>query len=182
MSDTQPQARRFPFLLTLSVLGNLVLLGLLAGIFLKGPHKGYGDRDRGPDKPGIELSKEDREAVRELMHASFEAGREAVEVRRGAEKTLAEVLRAEPYNEEAARTALNNLRDADKQARDIVADRMIDGLDELSAEQRALVAKLMTGNMDRRGKRGERLEKFRERRDGERSDRPLEAPPAPPPE
>lgn len=179
MSDTQPQPRRFPFLLTLSVLGNLVLLGLLAGIFLKGPHKGDDGRSRAPDRPGFELSKDDREAVRELMHASFEAGREAIEVRRGAEKTLAEVLRADPYNEEAARTALANLREADKQARDIVGDRMFEGLGELSSDQRALVAKLMTGNMDRRGQRGERLEKFRDRRADQRRDAPGEPPPPP---
>ena len=51
---------------------------------------------------------------------------------------------------------------------------MFDGLAELSPAQRALVAKIMSGNMEKRGKRGERLEKWRERR-GERKD-------APPPE
>lgn len=161
MSDVRP--RRFPFLLTVSVLGNLVLLGLIAGIFLKAPQRG-GER-HGPDRPGFELSQEDREAVRNLMRESFEAGRDALEARRVQERRLAEVLKAEPYDEAAARAALADLREADKVARDIVADRMFEGLDELSPDQRELVAKLMAGNLEKRGKRHDRIEKFRERRE-----------------
>lgn len=170
MSETQ--VRRFPFWLTVSVLGNLVLLGLLAGIFLNAPkpprHDGKSDR------PHIVLSDEDREAVRQLMRDSFEAGREAMEVRRAAERTLAETLRAEPYDETAARTALANLREADRAARDIVADRMFDGLSELSPDQRALVAKIMAGNLDKRGKAHDKIKKFREMRGKESPPQPEE--------
>lgn len=169
---SEPQVRRFPFWLTVSVLGNLVLLGLLAGIFLNAPKPPRHDA-RG-DRPHITLSEGDREAVRQLMRESFEAGREAMEVRRAAERTLAETLRAEPYNEAAARAALANLREADRAARDIVADRMFDGLGELSPDQRALVAKIMAGNLDKRGKRHDKIKKFQEMRG--------EDPPRPPPE
>jgi len=169
MSDAQP--RRFPFLLTLSVLGNLVLLGLVAGIFLKAQPGSDHGRGHGPDHPGFEMSREDREAVRRLMHDSFEAGRDAIEARREAERDLVDVLSADPYSEEAARGALARLREADKVSRDIVADRMFDGLDELSPEQRVLVAKLMAGNLEKRGKRSERIEKWRERRDERLRDR-----------
>lgn len=162
----EPQVRRFPFWLTLSVLGNLVLIGLLAGIFLNAAPKP--GRDWRPHGPGPQLSAGDREAVRDLMRESFEAGREAMQVRREAERNLADTLKAEPYNEEAARTALTELREADRTARDIVADRMFEGLDELSPEQRALVANIMSGNLEKRGKRGERLEKWRERREERR--------------
>jgi uncharacterized membrane protein len=162
MSD--PQVRRFPFWLTLSVLGNLVLIGLLAGIFLNTPPGP--DRDRGGPggPPGFELSQKDREGVRELMRASVDAGREALRARRAAERGLADALRAEPYDEAAARAALSALREADRIARDTVADRMFDGLDELNPNQRALVARIMSGNMEKRGKAGERLERLRERR------------------
>jgi uncharacterized membrane protein len=160
---SEPQVRRFPFWLTLSVLGNLVLIGLLAGIFLNAPPKP--GKDWRPNGPGPELSAGDREAVRELMRESFEAGREAMQVRREAERNLADTLKAEPYDEDAARAALAELREADRIARAIVADRMFEGLDELSPEQRALVAKIMSGNLEKRGKRGERLEKWRERRE-----------------
>lgn len=170
MSETQP--RRFPFWLTLSVLGNLVLLGLLAGIFLKAPKPMHARIHE--DRPAIMLSEEDRAAVRQLMRESFEAGREAMEVRRTAERTLAETLRAEPYDEAAARAALASLREADRTARDIVADRMFDGLSDLSPDQRALVAKIMAGNLDKRGKRHDKIKKFREHRG--------EAPPPPPEE
>jgi uncharacterized membrane protein len=173
MSDQQPQVRRFPFWLTLSVLGNLVLIGLLAGIFLKAP-KGFDHgRPPGGQKPGFELTKSEREGVRNLMRESFEAGREAMMARREAERGLVDALRAEPYDDATVRAALARLREADRIARDKVSDRMLEGLDELNADQRALVAKIMSGNMDKRGKRGERLEKWRERRD-ERRDAPPE--------
>jgi uncharacterized membrane protein len=162
MSD--PQVRRFPFWLTLSVLGNLVLIGLLAGIFLNTPPRPGWDRGGPGERPGFELSQQDREGVRQLMRASFDAGREALRARRAAERRLADALRAEPYDEAAARAALSTLREADRIARDTVADRIFDGLDELNPNQRALVARIMSGNMEKRGKAGERLERLRERR------------------
>lgn len=177
MSEQQPQARRFPFWLTLSVLGNLVLVGLLAGIFLKGPLGHDPGRDRGKGAHGIELTEAERDGVRQLMRESSEAGREAMVVRREAERELAEVLRAEVYDDAAARAALTRLREADRAARDTVGDHMFDGLAELSPSQRAMVSKIMSGNMERRGKRGERLEKFRERREERKADRTEPAPP-----
>lgn len=160
---SEPQKRRFPFVLTLSVLVNLVLVGLIAGVLLKGPAK----RERVPagERPGIELSREDRDTVRQLMRSSFEVSRDALEIRHAAERRLVEVLRADPYDEAAARAALVELREADRAARDIVADRMFDGMGELTPEQRALVAHLIAGNAERRGDRHDRLEKFRERRE-----------------
>lgn len=179
---SEPQVRRFPFWLTLSVFGNLVLLGLLAGIFLKAPNPGRGLPDRGG--PEIVLSDADREAVRALMRESFDAGREAMLTRHKAEKELAETLRAEPYDEAASRAALVRLREADLAAREIIADRMFDGMDELSPDQRALVAKIISGNLDKRGKRHDRIEKLKERREEWRERRGLDDPPpeGPPPE
>ncbi len=164
---SEPQVRRFPFWLTVSVLINLVLVGLLAGVFLNAPAKPDHGRGGHGDRPGSELSREEREGVRKLMRASFESGREAMDVRREAERNLADALRADPYDEAAVRTALASLREADRIARDIIADRMFDGLDELNSNQRALVARIMAGNMEKRGKTRERLEKFRERRESE---------------
>ena len=169
MSETQ--VRRFPFWLTLSVLGNLVLLGLLAGIFLNAPkpprHDGKGDR------PHIALSDEERQAVRQLMRESFEAARPAMEIRREAERALAETLKSEPYNAEAARAALDHLRETDRTAREIVGNHMFDRLDTLSPEQREVIAMIIAGNIEKRGKRHDKIKKFRENRgDG----------PPPPPE
>jgi uncharacterized membrane protein len=173
MSD--PQVRRFPFWLTASVLINLVLVGLLAGVFLNGPPKPDPGRGGHGDRPVSELSREEREGVRQLMRASFESGREAMEARREAERHLADTLRADPYDATAARAALTSLREADRIARDTVADRMFDGLDELSPRQRAMVARIMAGNMDKRGRAGERFEKFRERREERREGEAPEA-------
>ena len=159
---SEPQVRRFPFLLTLSVLTNLVLLGLIAGVLYKA--RPVDPPPRG-ERPGFELSREDRDAVRQLMRASFEAGRESLEARHAAERHLVEVLCAETYDEAAARVALDELRKADPVSRDIVARHMLDGMGDLTPEQRGLVARLMAGNLERRGGHREKLEKFRERRE-----------------
>ena len=79
---SEPQIRRFPFWLTLSVLGNLVLLGLIAGILLNAPPRFDMGRDRGGEAPRIELTDAERDGVRKLMRESFEAGREAMAARR----------------------------------------------------------------------------------------------------
>lgn len=166
MNDTPK--RRFPFLLTVSVLGNLVLLGLLAGIFLKSPQSprhGPGGMQGGP---GFELSQEERDVVRQLLRDSLAEGRPQIEAGREAERRFVKVLIADPYDEAAARAALDEFRAADRLARETVSNRMLDGMDELSAEQRALVAKLMANNLEKRSKRHERFEKFRERRDERR--------------
>ncbi len=173
---SEPKARRFPFWLTLSVLGNLVLLGLLAGIFLNAPPRFEHDRGRSGDRPRIELTDAERDEVRQLMRESFEAGREAMGVRRDAERELAEILRTEVYDDAAAHAALAKLREADRVARDTVGDHMFDGLSELSPNQRALVSKIMSGNLEKRGKRGEKVEKFKERRENAKTNGPEEAP------
>ncbi len=160
---SEPQPRRFSFWLTFSVLINLVLVGLIAGVLYKArPDPG---QPRGDDRPGQDLSREDRDTVRQLMRASFEAGRESLEARHAAERRLVEMLSAEPYDEAAARAALADLLKADEISRDIVANRMFDGMSELTPEQRGLVARLMSGNLERRGGRHDRLDKFRERRE-----------------
>ena len=166
MNDTPK--RRFPFLLTASVLGNLVLIGLVAGIFLRSsprPPPGPGGM---PGGPGFELSQHERDVVRRLLRDSVAEGRSQIEAGREAERKFVEILTAEPYDETAARAALAELRAADGTARDTVANRMLDGMDEVSAEQRGLVAKLMANNLDKRMQRHDRFEKFRERRDERR--------------
>lgn len=178
MSDKP--VRRFPFWLTLSVLGNLVLLGLLAGIFLKAPkpvHKPHGDRH-----PHIELTEAEREGVRDLMRESFEAARPVMEARREAERALAEALKADPYNEEAARAALARLREADRAAREAMGDHMFDRLATLSPDQREVIAAIIAGNMEKRGKRHKKLREFKERREEMREQHEGEMPPPPPPE
>ena len=42
---------------------------------------------------------------------------------------------------------------------------MLDGMGDLTPAQRGLVARLMAGNLERRGGHHEKLEKFRERRE-----------------
>jgi uncharacterized membrane protein len=165
---SEPQIPRLGFWLTASVLGNLVLVGLLAGIFLNAPPKP--GRDGRPDLRGAQISREDREVVRALMRESFEAGREAMVARRLAERRVAETFRAEPYDQAGARAAHEELREADRKARDIMADRMFEGMPELTPAQRALVARVVSGNIEKRGMRSERLEAWRERREEIRTD------------
>ena len=175
MSDKP--VRRFPFWLTLSALGNLVMLGLLAGIFLNAPKPD--EKPRGERRPHMELTLAEREGVRDLMRESFEAARPAMEARREAERALAEALKTDPYNEEVSRAALSRLREADLAAREAMGNHMFDRLGDLSPEQREVIALVIAGNMEKRGKRHKKFRDFKERREEMREERERGTPPPP---
>ena len=66
MSDTSaPKPRRISFWLTVSLLFNLLLLGLIAGMLVRQ----MPDRDRGRDRPSVErdISPDTRRAMFGLM-------------------------------------------------------------------------------------------------------------------
>ncbi|HAE94062.1 MAG TPA: hypothetical protein DCG65_05850, partial [Hyphomonas atlantica] len=69
MSDTSaPKPRRISFWLTVSLLFNLLLLGLIAGMLVRQ----MPDRDRGRDRPSVErdISSDTRRAMFGLMRES----------------------------------------------------------------------------------------------------------------
>lgn len=141
-----------PAALGVSLIVNLGLGGYVAGQHLR-PEPPKQERPHGPrghERPeGMpDVSREERREVRQLMRRGFEAAGAELEARRAAERQLAAVLTAEPFDRTAAEAALHELRDADTRMRDRIGLEVIAGLDELSPDQRAWVAYILSGRKD----------------------------------
>ncbi|MBA4227744.1 MAG: hypothetical protein C0456_14040 [Hyphomonas sp.] len=168
-----------PAALGVSLLVNLALGGYVAGQHLRPePPKPDGAGRPVFERPeGIpQLSRDDRREVRALMRRGFEASQAELAARREAEKHFAEVLAADPFDPAAAEAALRELRDADVMLRDRIGIEVLGGITELSAEQRAWVAWILSGPKENaRGKH---------RNNKDRDDPappPEDGPPPPPP-
>jgi len=147
-----------PALLGVSLLVNLALGGYVVGALLRADKPGPGsDRPRFERPADIpELSREDRREVRHLMRRGFEAAGDELAARRAAEQRFADVLKADPFDLAGAEEALQDLRDADVRLRDRIGEEMLGGLGDLSSDQRAWVAWIMSDRRDGpRGRRGE---------------------------
>lgn len=158
-----------PAALGVSLLVNLALGGYVAGAMLRADKPGPGagnDRprfERPADMP--ELSRGDRREVRQLMRQGFEAAGDEIAARREAELRFAEVLKAEPFDRAAADQALQALREADVLLRDRIGEEMLSGLDEMSSDQRAWVAWIMSDRRD--GPHGRRGDSGSDRKPGD---------------
>lgn len=145
-----------PAALGASLIVNLGLGGYVAGQHLRPepPKQERPSGHRGFERPqGMpDVSREDRREVRRLMRQGFEAAGAELEARRAAERQLAAVLAAEPFDRAAAEAALYDLREADTRLRDRIGVEVIGGLDGLSSDQRAWVAYLLSGPRDERGR------------------------------
>jgi uncharacterized membrane protein len=145
-----------PAALGVSLLVNLGLGGYVAGQHLRAdPPK----QERSQERPRFErpegmpeISREDRRAVRALMRRGFESAQAELAARREAERRFALVLSAEPYDPQAAEVALRELRDADVMLRDRIGLEVLGGISELSPDQRAWVAWMLSGPKDSHGK------------------------------
>ena len=145
-----------PAALGVSLLVNLGLGGYVAGQHLRAdPPK----QERSQERPRFErpesmpeISREDRRAVRALMRRGFESAQAELAARREAESRLAQVLAAEPYDSQATEVALRELRDADVMLRDRIGLEVLGGISELSPDQRAWVAWMLSGPKDSHGK------------------------------
>lgn len=145
-----------PAALGVSLLVNLGLGGYVAGQHLRSdPPR----QERKEDRPRFErpegmpdISREDRRQVRALMRQGFEAAQSELAARRAAEQRFAQVVAAQPFDRAAAETALRELRDADALLRDRISQEVLDGIGELSPDQRAWVAWILSGPKDSHGK------------------------------
>lgn len=145
-----------PAALGVSLLVNLGLGGYVAGQHLRAdPPR----QERSQERPRFErpegmpeISREDRRAVRALMRRGFQSAQAELAARREAESRFAQVLAAEPYDPQAAEVALRELRDADVMLRDRIGLEVLGGISELSPDQRAWVAWMLSGPKDSHGK------------------------------
>ncbi|KCZ58941.1 periplasmic heavy metal sensor [Hyphomonas chukchiensis] len=145
MSETRP-TRRIPFWLTLSVMANLLLVGLLIGMALRAP--GYGRGPGGMDgrrPPMMEgASQEDRMVVRKMMMESFQSAEKEVENRRAVRQTLGEALQIDPYDPEAVRRAFASLRIADETVHSKIQEALVHRMGDLTLAQRKSLAEMLS--------------------------------------
>ena len=137
-----------PAALGVSLLANLALGGYVAGQHLRPePAKPEGAGRPAFERPeGIpEITRDDRREVRALMRRGFESAQAELAARREAEKNFAQVLAADPFDLAAAEVALRELRDADVMLRDRIGLEVLGGINELSPDQRAWVAWMLSG-------------------------------------
>ena len=167
-----------PAALGVSLLVNLALGGYVAGQHLR-PEPPKPD---GAGRPVFErpegvpaISRDDRREVRALMRRGFETSQAELAARRDAEKRFAQVLAADPFDRAAAEVALRELRDADVMLRDRIGLEVLGGISELSPEQRAWVAWILSGPKE--GNHGKHKKKDK---DGP-APPPEDGPPPPPP-
>ena len=158
MSETRSK-RQIPLWLTLSIMANLLLVGLVAGMLLRGQPAGPPpDGMRGQRPPMFEgASPEDRVLVRRMMMEAFRSAETEVEKRRAARVALGEALQIEPYDREAVRRAFVGLRTSDEAVHSEIHETLVDRLDELGIEQRKALAEMLSrepGDHRRRKGRG----------------------------
>lgn len=144
MSEQSVTSRRIPFWLVLSLMGNMLLIGLVAGMALRGSGK-----PQGPDWQGMQarhVTSEGRDAMRSFMRESYQATRAERDARAEERRHLAEALLTEPYDEAAVREAFARLRASEGAVQVATHEVMIRKLKTLTPEQRAaMVAFLSRG-------------------------------------
>lgn len=168
MSETSPK-RQIPFWLTLSVMANLLLVGLVAGALLRGHPGGPApDGMRGERPPVLEgASREDRMLVRRMMMEAFRSAESQVEQRRSARTALGEALQIEPYDREAVRRAFVGLRTSDEAVHSEIHETLVDRLDELNIEQRKALSEMLSREPgDHRRRKERKSDRDRGRPDG----------------
>lgn len=160
MSESAPSPRRVPFWLTLSLMGNMLLFGLMAGLLLRSGPSSDGPRVR----PDIErtLSEEDRRELRSLMRELYRLTEAQRDERHAIRQELSEALRREPFDEAAVRAGFEKLRLADEAVHTKMHEAMILRLKTLPPERRERVAGLLAFRPD--GRRPERHRKDRPER------------------
>ena len=154
MSDTPVRSpRRISFWMTMSLLFNLLLLGLVVGMLVRQ----IPDRGRQAERPRFaqDIAPETRRAMFGLMRESYRDSRSERDVRNQARIELADALKAEPFDPERVRTAFAKLRAADESVHAATHAAMIARLEALPTEQREAMADLLARGPER-GERNRR--------------------------
>ena len=138
--------RRIPFWLTLSLMANMLLVGLLVGTVVRsGDDTHRRDRMMSERPPVMEhASRKDREAIRRVMMESFKSARDEMDHRKAARAELGRALRLEPYDPDAVRAAFAELRRTDEAVHAVTHEALATRLGDLSASERDGLAQLLS--------------------------------------
>ena len=138
-----PETKR-PVILLVSLAINLVLIGLFAGSMLnRTPH------DRPPARHGglaerADVSPEVRRAVGDALRSARSAAPEARQRNVDARSALYGVLTADVFDPNAARAAFGVMRDAETAFQMETQESLIQAMSEMSAVERASIARRLT--------------------------------------
>ena len=173
MSDAPEPTRQWPRWLIVSLMANMILVGLLAGFLWQAGPKGHPD---GPPRERISWGERDdgrRDAMRRVFKEAFNASGEERMARAETRRQLAEAVTAEPYDAEAVRDAFGNLRTADDAVNEATHEAMVELFATMTVEERQHMAEILRrGPRDHKSRRGMKPDE----RDGP------PPPPPPPPE
>ncbi len=154
MSDTSTP-RRWPFWLIVSLMANMILVGLLAGFLMQAGPKGKPD---GPPRERISWGDRDdgtHKAMRRVFKEAFKASSEERMARASSRQQLAEAVTTEPYDADAVREAFRNLRSADDAVNEATHEAMVTLFASLSMEERQHMARILErGPRHRKSRRG----------------------------
>jgi uncharacterized membrane protein len=148
MSDTPARPpRRISFWMTISLLFNLLLLGLVVGMLVRQ----VPETSRRDDRPRFarDIDPETRRAMFGLMRESYRESRSERDARNEARARLADALKADPFDAEEARAAFEGLRTADNAVHATTHQAMIARLETLPPEQRRAMADLLARGPER---------------------------------
>lgn len=148
MSDAPARKpRRISFWMTVSLLFNLLLLGLVAGMLVRQ----LPDQGRADDRPRLaqEVSPETRRAMFGLMRDAYRETKPLRDARDAARRNLAEALKAEPFDADQVSQAFADLRAADNSVHAATHQAMIGRLAALPPEQRIAMGELLSRGPDR---------------------------------
>ena len=157
MNETPARApRRISFWMTISLLFNLLLLGLVVGMLVR--H--IPDRGHREERPRLaqDIDTESLRAMFGLMRESYRESRTERDARNAVRAQLADALKADPFDAEAVRAAFADLRAAEGSVHAATHKAMIARLEALPPEQRRAMADMLARGpeRDRRNRRNSR--------------------------
>ena len=149
--STDKAARKLPVILILSLMANMLLVGILAGQFIAGS-KPAPPGTGGPPPPAeariaagllSTLDDADRRQVRRAFGEALSGNRELIRERHLARRHVAETLSQEPFDSETMQAAFARMRAADAALQERIQVALADQMAELSPQQRAALSELL---------------------------------------
>ncbi|MEO0816927.1 MAG: periplasmic heavy metal sensor [Pseudomonadota bacterium] len=162
------EKRSFPLWLSISVLMNILFVGLVAGYVLGKPAEMRGDGAAPPPGPlrselvlgrGIlEVTpREDRRELGQSFRRAMGQSGGQLRDRLAARGEIMSALRQEPFDPDAVADALESLRAADARLQDALHSRLVDALAGLTPEQRSELVELFSQDAEERARSRPRL-------------------------
>ena len=155
MNETSASPRRWPHWLIVSLMTNMILVGLLAGLLLQSGPKNRPDGRPGERFTWASRDGGDREKIGHVFREAFKASESARQARADVRRRLADAVSADPYDADAVRALFRELRESDDTVNEATHEAMVGLFATLPVEDRRHMARVLThGPEDRKRMRG----------------------------